>query len=79
MTASQHAERETAFQHKFGYANIESISIDTNPLREVAALTSQRVIQRPYCAGMHKDATSADKVGVKETMCWTLLRACGNG
>jgi hypothetical protein len=36
-------------------------------------------LQRQYRAGMHKEATSADKVGVKESMCWTLLRACGDG
>ena len=40
---------------------------------------SQWVGQRQYRAGMHKEAIPADKVGVKESMCWTLLRACGDG
>jgi hypothetical protein len=42
-------------------------------------LTRQRVLQRQYHIGMHKEAISADKVGVKESMYWTLLRAGGNG
>ena len=29
----QHAEQETAFQQQLSYANIESISADTKPLR----------------------------------------------
>ena len=40
---------------------------------------SQWVVQRQYRAGMHKEAIPADKVGVKESMCRTLLRACGDG
>ena len=63
------------YQQRDGEGSVWAVML----MLQGGGLTRQQVLQSQYHISMHKEPISADKVEVKESMCRTLLRACGNG